>query len=412
VSNVLPQGWEEKTLKNSTSILGDGLHGTPKYSENGDYFFINGNNLVEGKIVINEKTKKCSIEEYNKYKKNLNNRTLFVSINGTLGNIAEYKNEKIFLGKSACYFNILEDINKDFIKYVLQTSYFKYYIDTYSTGTTIKNMPLKAMREFTFTIPSDINEQKRIADILSAFDDKIELNNQMNQTLEDMATTLFKEWFENFNFLNEQGKPYKDNDGKMKSSELGEIPIDWEVKSLDQIADFLNGLAMQKYRPKDENNYYPVLKIKELNNGISENSDKCCISIPEKYIIKNGDLIFSWSGTLEVKFWTEGKVGLNQHLFKVTSNTYPKWFYYLWNKKYLSIFKHIAKTKATTMGHIKRKNLSESKVLIPNKNVLNHMHLILEPIIDNIINNSISSQTLKQQRDTLLPKLMSGEIRV
>ena len=174
--------WKECTLEQISTILGDGLHGTPKYSINGKYAFINGNNLSNGKIIIKSDTKRVDKCEYEKYKKDLNNRTLLVSINGTLGNIAEYNEEKIILGKSACYFNVKEDIDKYFIKYILLSKTFQDYLNNQATGTTIKNISLKQMREYNFLLPS-LETQQKIAKVLSAIDDKIELNNSINNNL-------------------------------------------------------------------------------------------------------------------------------------------------------------------------------------------------------------------------------------
>jgi type I restriction enzyme S subunit len=154
-------GWEEKTLKELTTILGDGLHGTPQYTINGDYYFINGNNLNNGVIVFKEYTKRVSIEEFNKYKKNLTDRTILVSINGTLCNVAFYNGEKIILGKSACYFNLKEGIDKNFVKYILSSDYFLEYAHKEATGATIKNVSLKSMREFKVPLPS-LSEQQTI----------------------------------------------------------------------------------------------------------------------------------------------------------------------------------------------------------------------------------------------------------
>ncbi len=190
--------WKTVKLEEVVDILGDGLHGTPKYSDDGEYYFINGNNL-DGKIIVNEKTKRVGLEQYLKYKKDLNDRTLLVSINGTLGKVAEYGGEDIILGKSACYFNVKKDVNKKYIKYILLSDIFKHYIHNYSTGTTIKNLGLKQMRKFKFPLPN-IEEQEKIANILSSLDDKIELNNEMNKTLEEMAQSIFKRWFIDFEF--------------------------------------------------------------------------------------------------------------------------------------------------------------------------------------------------------------------
>ena len=184
-----PKDWQEVKLGEVVSVLGDGLHGTPNYSNDGGYYFINGNNIRNGKIIIKKDTKTTFIEEYKKYKKNLNERTILISINGTLGNVALYKNEKCFLGKSICYFNVLNTINTLFIKYIVINQDFQRYINNFANGTTIKNVSLKTMREYQFLLPP-LPEQKAIAEVLSSLDDKIDLLQKQNQTLE-ISKTLF-----------------------------------------------------------------------------------------------------------------------------------------------------------------------------------------------------------------------------
>lgn len=257
------------------------------------------------------------------------------------------------------------------------------------------------------------NIQDKIAKILSVLDDKIVLNNEINKQLEEIAQSIFKHWFVDFEFPNENGEPYKSSGGKFVESELGMIPEGWTVKSLDQIANYQNGLAMQKYRPLDGEESLPVLKIKELNQGFTDgNSDRCSFQISENVKVYDGDIIFSWSGTLLVKIWLGGDAGLNQHLFKVTSKDYPKWFYYYWTKFYLYKFIRIAADKATTMGHIKRSHLQESLVAVPPQELLKDFNMLFEPIINKIINTGMESRILIQLKNTLLPKLMSGEIRI
>ncbi|WP_373496678.1 restriction endonuclease subunit S [Aquiflexum sp.] len=155
----LPLNWSWKSIKQISSVLGDGLHGTPKYSENGEYYFINGNNLNDRKIEIKQHTKRVDKSEFEKYKKPLNERTVFVSINGTLGNTAFYNNEKVILGKSACYFNLVESVSKEYVFYVLKTNRFLNYANTEATGSTIKNVSLKSMRSFLIPLPSFLEEQ-------------------------------------------------------------------------------------------------------------------------------------------------------------------------------------------------------------------------------------------------------------
>lgn len=301
--------------------------------------------------------------------------------------------------------------NKYLYYFLTQDKFFDYVMGT-SKGTKMPRGDKDAILKYDIKLPP-LDEQKAIAKVLSDLDEKIGVNNKINKKLEEMAQAIFKQWFVDFEFPNEEGKPYKSSGGEMVESELGMIPKGWYSKSLLDIADYLNGLAMQKFRPGDDEKGIPVLKIKELRQGkTDENSDLCSLNIDPKYIIHDGDVIFSWSGSLLVDFWCSGKCGLNQHLFKVTSSKFEKWFYYLWTKYHLDKFIRIAKDKATTMGHIKRADLSNSIVLVPNEVIMNKANLILNPIIEKIIQARIEERKLSQLRDTVLPKLMSGEIRV
>ena len=236
-----------------------------------------------------------------------------------------------------------------------------------------------------------IEEQRKIGGLLKAIDDKIELNNAINNNLEQQAQAIFSNEF----------------------LTLEALPDGWKQASLIDIADYLNGLAMQKYRPTADETGIPVLKIKELRQGCcDDNSELCSPNIKSEYIIHDGDVIFSWSGSLLVDFWCGGICGLNQHLFKVTSNKYDKWFYYAWTKHHLDRFIAVAADKATTMGHIKRDELSKAEVLIPNEADYKRIGALLQPIYDLIIANRIENKKLAETRDTLLPKLMSGEIDI
>ena len=194
---------------------------------------------------------------------------------------------------------------------------------------------------------------------------------------------------------------------------LETLPDGWKQTSLIDIADYLNGLAMQKYRPTASETGIPVLKIKELRQGCcDDNSELCSPNIKSNYIIHDGDVIFSWSGSLLVDLWCGGICGLNQHLFKVTSSKYDKWFYYAWTKHHLDRFVAVAADKATTMGHIKRDELAKAEVLIPNKKDYDRIGALLQPIYEMIISNRIENKKLAATRDTLLPKLMNGEIDI
>ncbi|CZT38414.1 restriction endonuclease subunit S [Streptococcus agalactiae] len=281
-----------------------------------------------------------------------------------------------------------------FLYYVLSSDTFFDYAVSTSKGTKMPRGDKSSIMKYTVPLFS-LEEQELISDILKSYDEKIQLNKQINHHLEELAQAIFRSWFIDF-------EPFD-----------GIKPSDWEIASLTDIGDYLNGLAMQKFRPEKDENSLPVLKIKELRQGaFDKTSDICSANIKPEYIINDGDVIFSWSGSLLVDFWTGGIGGLNQHLFKVSSQNYDKWFYYSWTKYYLQEFINIAADKATTMGHITRSSLENAKILIPNAKDYEMISSILVPIYDDIIQNRIASRKLAQLRDEILPKLISGELSI
>ena len=258
------------------------------------------------------------------------------------------------------------------------------------TGIGAGKFDLDFLQKLMIPIPSE-RERKSIVGFASSISEKIRCNAKINDNLYAQVKAIFSENFLNLDFL----------------------PDGWKTGNLLDIADYLNGLAMQKYRPKDGETGLPVLKIKELRQGICDaNSELCSPSIKSEYIIHDGDIIFSWSGSLLVDIWCGGTFGLNQHLFKVTSNNYDKWFYYLWTAHHLDRFIAVAADKATTMGHIKREELEKAEVIIPSKCDYKRIGALIKPLFDLIISNRIEDRKLTALRNTLLPKIMSGEIDV
>lgn len=302
--------------------------------------------------------------------------------------------------------------------YLARSPDFRRYAIGHMEGTSGRQrVPSTAIEKYELALPP-LTEQRAIAHILGTLDDKIELNRRRNQTLEAMARALFKDWFVDFGPVRvkmEGREPYLpadlwqlfpdrlDDEGK---------PEGWSEQPLDEIADFLNGLALQKFRATDPNDSLPVIKIAELRNGVSAKSDRASREVPAKYIIKDGDFLFSWSGSLLAKFWTEGEGALNQHLFKVTSESYPMWFVSHWVHHHLDEFQAIAASKATTMGHIQRGHLKAAMTLCPPKYVLEKLGVVMAPLVEQSIHNELESRRLAQLRDTLLPKLISGELRI
>lgn len=294
------------------------------------------------------------------------------------------ENKKAILSSIAIFRPNKNIVNPYFLCYMLKNPFvMKYAKDNCVSGSALPRIILKAFKDIKLDIP-DLLIQNKSVKIIKNINKKIINNNQINDNLYKMMKIKFEDWITNLN--------------------------KYEVSSLSKIANYTNGLAMQKFRPKDNEESLPVIKIKEMNDGITENTERCSTNIKDEVIINNGDVLFAWSGTLCMSIWGKGKAGLNQHIFKVTSDKYPKWFYYFWTLKHLNKFKMIAAGKATTMGHIKRGELDISEVLIPEDKELQEMHKIMQPLFNKYINNLIQNETLTQLRDTLLPKLMNGEI--
>lgn len=337
-----------------------------------------------------------------------------------------------------------------YIYYMLQQIDF----DQFNSGSAQKSLNRNAVYPYEVTATTDINEQKRIGSILSDLENKIRINQKINQTLEQMAQTLFKSWFVDFdpvidNALDagffeqdlafpeallrrvEVRKVARENsDFKSLPEDIrklfpevfeehsdtsiginGWIPKGWFITSLDHIANFQNGLALQKFRPdSEEDEYLPVLKIAQLRQGYCDHNEKARTDIKESCRVYDGDMIFSWSGTLMIDIWTGGNAALNQHLYKVTSDDYPLSFYFHWTNYHLARFQHIAASKAVTMGHIKKGDLSDSLCIIPSNNILIHFDNIVSPYFKQSKNVRLQCNVLTKLRDTLLPKLISGEL--
>ncbi len=346
----------------------------------------------------------------------LNAGDIIVSARGTVGALAQLGRPMAF--NQSCYgIRAKSDVAcTDFIYYALRLAVED--MKRVAHGAVFSTITRQTFDLLTLRLPP-LPIQHRIAEVLGSLDDKIELNRQMNATLEKMAQAIFRAWF--VDFESGMGAPPMCMDGSAPSNpstahgqgahatSVRGLPEGWEIRSLDQIANFLNGLALQKYPPGDGPTL-PVIKIAQLRKGDTEGADRCNTELASQYIVLDGDVLFSWSGSLEVELWCGGVGALNQHLFKVTSSEFPKWFYYMWTLHHLGDFRLIAADKATTMGHIQRRHLTEAQVVVPSADRLATMTQTMGPIVEQIISNRIQSRTLAALRDTLLPKLLSGEM--
>ena len=370
-------------------IDGDRGKNYPKKNEflnKGDCVFLNAKNVTSNDFCFEEIN--FITKEKDKLLNNgkLKRKDIVLTTRGTVGNVAYYSEKIPFecmrINSGMIIIRCQNSINEKYIYWYMRTKQFKNQIKELQTGSAQPQLPLSIIKNMVINI-CDMKNQNKIVYILDKIQEKINLNTHINNNLYEIMKRFFDNWVNNL-----------DN---------------YEESSLSKIANYINGLAMQKYRAKNEIGL-PVIKIKEMNEGITDNTERCSSNIKEDYIIENGDILFAWSGTLCMTIWAQGKAGLNQHIFKVQSKKYPKWFYYLWTEYYLGKFVEIAAGKATTMGHIKRKELDTAKVKIPIKKEMDKMDRIMQPMLDKYINNKINNETLKQVRDTLLPKLMNGEI--
>lgn len=256
-------------------------------------------------------------------------------------------------------------------------------------------------------------EQENIGNLVISITNKLWLNRSINHNLEAIAKQLYDYWFVQFDFPNTEGKPYKSSGGKMVWNEKlkREIPEEWHCGNLFEIATFTNGLACQKFRPKDGEVPLPVIKIREMHDGISSDTEEVSPNIPESVKVYNGDVLFSWSASLEVMLWACVLGGLNQHIFKVTSaNDFPKSFYYFQLLNYVDVFKKMAEARKTTMGHITQDHLQQSTIAIPdNKDIVDKFEKRISPIFAQMVKLQEEIQQLSKQRDELLPLLMNGQ---
>lgn len=332
-----------------------------------------------------------------------------------------------FLGSDGIRLRLNKAINSVFLSYQLRQKSNQKWLMSNGVGSTMPSLNQKILDRLPIWLPAK-NEQDIIAKLLSDLDAKIEFNNKINAELEGMAKLIYDYWFVQFDFPYDfrQGKPadetsnakdvkpYKSSGGKMLwNKELKrEVPEGWRSASLLDIAIFDNGLACQKFRPMEGENSYPVIKIREMRDGITPSTERASIKIPKKNLIDYGDILFSWSASLEVMQWTGGKGALNQHIFKVHSKKYPKSFYYMEVKSYLKHFKMIAELRKTTMGHITIDHLKQSRIVLPPFEIIKELDKLLEPIFEQQLVLDKQNQELSEKRDWLLPMLMNGQVRV
>jgi type I restriction enzyme S subunit len=390
----LPDGWEYQPLSELVDdqrvicygIVQPGAHakaGIP---------IVRVNNIKDGRIDTSDMLWVTEDIESKYARSRLRGGEVLLTLVGSLGESAVVSPELAGwnVARAVGVIPVKKEIGPRWVELCLRSSGIQHFIHTRATTTVQATFNLRDVAKLPVPVPPK-REREAITSVLGALDDKIDLNRRMNETLETTARALFQNRF-------------------VDAVQDG-LPNGWEVRSLDEIAHFLNGLALQKFPPNGDDSL-PVIKIAQLRAGHTDGADRAGTNLPPQYIIEDGDVLFSWSGSLEVEIWCGGRGTLNQHLFKVTSEHFPKWFYYLWTRHHLADFRNTAANKATTMGHIQRHHLSEAKVFVPPPALLKTMDKQFAPILEKLIANLRESRTLAALRDALLPKLLSGELRV
>ena len=344
---------------------------------------------------------------------------LLFCVRGSTTGRMNWADRRYAIGRGVAAIRHREDPNlQPFVRGVIEFELLR--LLAHATGSTFPNVSGQQLAQLPCP-DFNLDEQRAISQILGTLDDKIVLNRRMSETLEAMAGALFKSWFVDFDPV--RAKMEGRDTGltedianlfpdRLIDSEMGEIPERWDVVPLDAVARFQNGLALQKFRPAPNEERLPVVKIAQLRAGEASSNEWASSSIKPGCIIEDGDVLFSWSGSLLVKIWCGGRAALNQHLFKVTSKEYPKWFYLQSLLSHLAKFRRIAQDKATTMGHIKRHHLTEALCAAPPDGVIERLSGTSSSLLEGRVANELSSRTHVALRDALLPKLISGEIRI
>ncbi len=336
---------------------------------------------------------------------------------GTLGEV-HYVTTDYWPLNTTLYVCDFKDNHPRFISYFLRSINFQAANDKSSVPGLNRN----DLHKYRILIPPR-SEQEAIASVLGSLDDKIEQNRRTALTLEQLARAIFKAWFVDFEPVKAKAAgaasfPSMPQDAfdslpvDFIDSQAGPIPEGTRLTPLSSIATFLNGLALQRYPPRGDGNDLPVVKIAQLRKGSAEGSTMANDDVPSSHVIDDHDMLFSWSGTLEATLWFGGRGALNQHIFKVTSEEFPKWFCLLWIRHFLPWFRAIAASKATTMGHIRRSHLDEAMVPVPPEGTLAAANEIIAPLYDLYAQLQVESRALASMRDVLLPALLSGSVRI
>ena len=377
------------TVSDITKLAGFEFTKYIKYIDDGDVIALRALNLRHGELDLTDIKKiERSVSDSLVRSKLYKNDILLTYTGNGYGDCALItENDKYHLAPNICKITPDEEkINPYYLYAYIRSPMFYKIMSNHMVGSSQPTIPMKTIRTLDVPLPSR-EIQDKIARFVLAIDERMRTNNAIGSILAEQAEAVFE------HELVENANP------------------EWAHDNLAGIANYLNGLAMQKYRPADGDEGLPVLKIRELRQGFCDpNGEKCSSMIDDQYKVYDGDVIFSWSGSLLVDFWCGGECGLNQHLFKVTSEKYDKWFYYAWTLHHLNRFILIAADKATTMGHIKREELTKAEVLIPSEAEYNKIGKKISPMYERIISGRLENRILAETRDEAFYSMLNGDV--
>ena len=345
-----------------------------------------------------------------------------------LGEVAQLGKEKVALAQRVVTLRGKSGLlDSTFLLYLLQTEEMQEQLKARATGTTVLGIKQSELRKLSVMIPP-MNLQINSASTLAAIDSRINLLRETNTTLEAIAQALFKSWFVDFDPVHakQQGREPEGMDtstaalfpDSFEESELGLVPMGWNTCAIYDLATYINGAAYKAFEPNLERRGLPIIKIAELKSGVSTQTAHSDVSMPEKYRILTKDILFSWSGnpdtSIDTFVWSFDEAWLNQHIFRVLPNEAIERSFVLQTLKHLRpVFAELARNKQTTgLGHVTVADLKRLQIIKPKKSILEYFDSVASPIHDEIFNNVQMIQSLSNLRDTLLPRLISGQLRL
>lgn len=397
---VIPDDWGVSSFDNISSLIGDGIHTTPNYDENGDFYFVNGNNLVNGSISLDGNTKKTNLTEYKKHKKPLNQRTLLLSINGTIGNVAEYNNESIVLGKSAAFINVKKGAEKKYIFYVLCSHRTNLSFFDGLTGSTIKNLGLGTIRTTLLPIPPE-KEQTAIANALSDVDALISELEKLIAKKQAIKTATMQQLLTGRTRLPQFALREDGTKKGTKPSEFGEIPEDWEVDSIGNLISITTG--SRNTQDKIEEGTYPFFVRSQTVERINT------FSFDGEAVLTAGDGV----GTGKIFHYINGKFDFHQRVYLMYNfgEKVDGYFFYIFfsNSFYDRIMSMTAKS---SVDSVRREMIADMKMLMPKKEEQTAIATILSDMDAEIQALEQRLGKTRQIKQGMMQELLTGKTRL